>query len=195
MKHLLLPLLLLLVSSCVRHAGARTANPPGDPSIQFPDTPGQDAISLAAEGQPYVLDGAMLGALSIAANDLLPLESRERSCWNRQESYLYRVLRQGDVFFVSISANPTACGAEPRMLDGGAAYAVGMDGRILRRRFDGEPETLVPGGSTPDAGTESDAGTSADAGIPVGDTTWGKPLQPVPSWWTDGGTDAGAAPR
>lgn len=194
MKHLLLPLL-LLASSCVRHAGARTANPPEDLSIQFPDTLGKDAISLAAEGQPYVLDGAMLGALSTAANDFLPLESRERSCWNRQESYLYRVLRQGDVFFVSISANPTACGAEPRMLDGGAAYAVGMDGRILRRRFDGAPETLVPGGSAPDAGTEPDSGTSPDAGIPVGDTTWGKPLQPVPSWWTDGGTDAGAVPR
>ncbi|NVJ22951.1 hypothetical protein HUW62_17165 [Myxococcus sp. AM011] len=194
MKHLLLPLL-LLVSSCVRHAGARTATLPEDPSIQFPEALGQEALSLAAEGRPYVLDGAMLGALSIAANDFLPLESRERSCWNRQESYLYRVLRQGAVFFVSISANPTACGAEPRMLDGGGAYAIGMDGRILRRRFDGEPEALVPEGAAPDAGTELDSGTSPDAGIPVGDTTWGKPLQPVPSWWTDGGTDAGAAPR
>ncbi|NTX38089.1 hypothetical protein HUA78_26950 [Myxococcus sp. CA033] len=189
MKHLLLPLLVLL-SSCVRHAGARTANPPEDPSIQFPEALGQDAISLGAEGQAYVLDGAMLGALSIAAEDLLPLESRGRSCWNRQESYLYRVLRQGDVFFVSISANPSACGAEPRMLDGGAAYAIGMDGRILRRRFDGAQEPL-----SPDAGTEPDSGASPDAGIPVGDTTWGKPLQPVPSWWTDGGTDAGAVPR
>ncbi|AKF84528.1 hypothetical protein MFUL124B02_00435 [Myxococcus fulvus 124B02] len=87
-----------------------------------------------------MVDGETLRALSVAANDFLPMDARERSCWNRQESYRYRVLKQGEVLFVSISANLDACRPEPRMLDGGARYAISIEGRILRRHFDGAPE-------------------------------------------------------
>ncbi|MCP3102513.1 hypothetical protein LZ198_26930 [Myxococcus sp. K15C18031901] len=189
MRLSLLPVL-ALASSCVHHAGARSEPPQEDLSVTFPAALGEQGTPLPAQGQPAVMDGETLRALSVAADDFLPPDARGRSCWNRQESYRYRVLREGDVSFVGIAADPAACGAEPRMLDGGARYAIGRDGRILRRLFDGEPDAATPA---------SDAGTvepSSDASsLPVGDTTWGEPVSPVPSWWRDGGTDAGPAPR
>ncbi|WP_342377729.1 hypothetical protein NVS55_00420 [Myxococcus stipitatus] len=183
MRSLLL-LALILLMSCTRQPTSRSALPHEDPSIVFPDFFAREALSLDAPGQPYLLDGAMLRALDVAANDFLPSDLRERSCWNRQESYRYRVLRQADVYFVSISADPAACRPEPRMLDGGVRYAIGLDGRILRRHFDGEPATPSIQASPPDAGTSV---APVDATPPVGDTTWGSPLDSVPSWWTDGG--------
>ncbi|MFY1826936.1 hypothetical protein ACN47A_13535 [Myxococcus fulvus] len=184
MRPLLLPLL-ALVSSCARHPGARTALPQEDLSGSFPEALGGPATSLQSEVQPSVVDGATLRALSIAANDFLPLEARAGSCWNRQESYRYRVFRQGEVFFVSISSDSEACGPEPRMMDGGARYAISIEGRILRRHFDGEPEAIANPPRSPDAGSPA---SLPDADIPVGDTTWGAPMESVPSSWLDGGT-------
>ncbi|MCE9668532.1 hypothetical protein LY474_11985 [Myxococcus stipitatus] len=184
---------LALVLSCAHHSGARATSSQEDLSIAFPEALEQRAHALPEQGQPAVMDGETLRALSVAANDFLPPDARERSCWNRQESYRYRVLRQGELFFVSIAADPAACGAEPRMLDGGARYAISRDGRVLRRLFDGEPDAAAPESSMSDAGTEEPASDAST--LPVGDTTWGEPVSPVPSWWMDGGTDAGAAPR
>ncbi|GEN11413.1 hypothetical protein SAMN05443572_114262 [Myxococcus fulvus] len=184
MRPLLLPLL-ALVSSCSRHPGARTALPQEDLSVSFPEALAGPATARQSEAQPAVVDGETLRALSIAANDFLPMDARERSCWNRQESYRYRVLKQSEVFFVSISADPEACRPEPRMLDGGARYAISIEGRILRRHFDGEPEAPSNPPPSPDAGSPV---SSPDADIPVGDTTWGAPTESVPSSWLDGGT-------
>ncbi|WP_426734293.1 hypothetical protein [Myxococcus faecalis] len=177
MKPLLLPLLALMFS-CARHPGARTALAQEDLSISFPE-------ALDAPEQYSVVDGETLRALSIAANDFLPVEARERSCWNRQESYRYRVLKQGELFFVGISANPEACKLKPRMLDGGVRYAIDREGRVLRRHFEGEPDAPSAPSLSPEAGSPV---SLPDADIPVGDTTWGTPMESVPSSWRDGGT-------
>ncbi|MCP3063339.1 hypothetical protein LXT21_31625 [Myxococcus sp. K38C18041901] len=183
MRPLLLALL-ALVSSCVHHPGARVALPQEDLSVSFPE-------ALDAPEHPWMVDGEMLRALSIAANDFLPAEARERSCWNRQESYRYCVLKQGALFFVGISANPGACGSEPRMLDGGVRYAIDSEGRILRRHFEGEPEAPSNLPPPPDAGLPA---SMPGADIPVGDTTWGAPMESVPSSWLDGGTAPSSSP-
>ena len=52
------------------------------------------------------------------------------------------VIRQGDILFVQISLDPALCA--DTALDGGVKYAIRTDGRILRRLFDGEPESLEP---------------------------------------------------
>jgi hypothetical protein len=150
-----------------------------DTSIVFPEFFGSEAVSIGGHAQPQELDGVTLQALVIAANDFLPPDSRERSCWDRQDSYRYRVIKQDGIVFVEIGADPDACRPAPRMLDGGVKYAISTDGRILRRLFDGEPET-------PTAPEVLDGGPPASPSIPVGDTTRGKP-QPLPSRFLDGG--------
>lgn len=178
----LLLVVAVTLSGCPRGQGRRPAPIEEDASIVFPGFSDRAAVQAGAEGQPYELDGTTLRALAIAADDFLPPDSRERSCWNRQESYRYRVIQQGGIIFVEISADAEACKPGPGMLDGGAKYAISSDGRILRRLFDGEPEPLPARGVT-DAGVPD---TSSDSSIPVGDTTWGEP-QPLPSRWLDGG--------
>ncbi|MCY1018092.1 hypothetical protein [Pyxidicoccus sp. MSG2] len=173
----------MLLASCVRTPSRRTAPSEEDLSIVFPNFHEQGATRVSVEGQPYELDGAVLQALAMAANDFLPPDARGKSCWNRQASYRYRVIKQDGLIFVDISADPGACQPGPRMLDGGVKYAISPDGRILRRLFDGEPEALPPPEGT-DAGLPE---TSPEPSIPVGDTTWGEP-QPLPLQWLDGGT-------
>jgi hypothetical protein len=171
------------LAGCPRSQGRRSVPLEEDTSIVFPEFSGSEAASVDNQGPPYELDGVTLQAIVTAANDFLPPDSRERSCWNRQESYRYRVIKQDSIIFVQIGADPDACRPAPRMLDGGVKYAISTDGRILRRLFDGEPETLTAP-EAPDAGPST---TSSDASIPVGDTTWGEP-QPLPSRFLDGGT-------
>jgi hypothetical protein len=172
----------MVLTSCARTPSRRAAPIEEDMSVVFPNFHEHEATRASVEGQPYELDGALLQALAIAASDFLPPAARGKSCWNRQESYRYRVIKQGGIIFVDISADPDACQPGPRMLDGGVKYAIGPDGRILRRLFDGEPEVLPPPEGT-DAGLpEASPGPS----IPVGDTTWGE-SQPLPPQWLDGG--------
>ncbi|MBZ4417548.1 hypothetical protein [Myxococcus sp. RHSTA-1-4] len=178
----LLLVAVVVLSGCARNQGWRPAPVEEDTSIVFPDLFDREAARMSAQSQPYELDGVLLRAIAIAANDFLPPDSTKRSCWNRQESYRYRVIKQGDVVFVRLSADPESCKPGPRMLDGGVKYAISTDGRILRRLFDGEPETL-PTSEGPDAGMPE---TSSGPSIPVGDTTWGEP-QPLPRW-LDGGS-------
>jgi hypothetical protein len=155
-----------------------------DLSIVFPEFFDRDAVKVGEQGLVHEVDGVMLRAISTAADDFLPPSSREHSCWHRQESYRYRAIRQGDIVFVRIYSNPEACVPGPRMLDGGAKYAINLEGRILRRVFDGEPEgPLVPVDA--DAGPP---GAASDPSIPVGDTAWGEPVEPLPPSLLDGGT-------
>ncbi|MFP2906147.1 hypothetical protein ACLESD_14000 [Pyxidicoccus sp. 3LFB2] len=176
----LLLLVVVALSGCPRSQGRRSVPVEEDTSIVFPEL---SASGPVGDAEPHELDGVTLQALVIAANDFLPPDARGRSCWDRQESYRYRVLTQGDRVFVSIHADPDACKPAPRMLDGGAKYAISTDGRILRRLFDGEPEAPTAP-EAPDAGPPANA---SDPTIPVGDTTWGEP-QPLPSRFLDGGT-------
>jgi hypothetical protein len=80
----------------------------------------------------------------------------ERTRWNKTEDFLYRAIRQGNITFVSIDANPFAC-ERYGMLDFGAQYAISADGRILRRLTANEPDWTSPH-SSPDAGENEDAG-------------------------------------
>ena len=118
--------------------------PREDRSIRFPNFHEHLATSVGGQGQLFAMDGVTLKAITIAANDFAPSRARQEQCETRQESQRYEVIRQGDIVFVEISANPAACGMKLMMLDGGAKYAIHTDGRILRRLFDGEPEDTQP---------------------------------------------------
>ena len=56
------------------------------------------------------------------------------------DTQLYRVIRQGDIIFVSVSWNSSSCVPRAYPLDGGARYAISTDGRILRRLVGIEPD-------------------------------------------------------
>ncbi|MBJ6760535.1 hypothetical protein JGU66_07150 [Myxococcaceae bacterium JPH2] len=102
----------------------------------------------------------------IAANDLFPPGTRAASCANRMEAQTYRVIRKGDVIFIFIEENLAACGRRFPAMDSGAKYAIGTDGRILRRIVDGLDED----DATWFAGTHGDGGTvSPDAGPAMSD--------------------------
>jgi hypothetical protein len=153
-----------------------------DKSIVFPEFHARPAVMVDESGQPYELEGVTLRALAIAANDFLPPDSKDRSCWSRQEAHLYRVIRQGNIIFVSIEADPTACERKFLMLDDGVRYAISTDGRILRRLFTGEPGV----GAGP-----SDAGGPGRFAEPVPDELVGStnlgPSSFIPLQWRDGG--------
>ncbi|RKG81279.1 hypothetical protein D7W79_05950 [Corallococcus exercitus] len=178
----------LLCAGCMR----REANPPDvlaseDRSILFPEMFSREALPVGAPGQTYLLEGSLLQAMVVAADDFLSRAREGQSCWSRREAHRFWVLREGDVAFVRMDLDPRACESGGLLLDGGATYAVRLsDGRILRRLYDGEPGgPAVPG--SPDAGVS--AGLS-DPSIPVGDTSWGEPLPSFPSQWMDAGSPA-----
>ncbi|MFL5358192.1 hypothetical protein [Archangium sp.] len=83
------------------------------------------------------VDGYTLQAIRIAADDLLNDDPTGLPCGENQVSYRYRAQRKGDVIFVRIEFKPENCGRTVGMLDDGATYAIGVDGRILRRELDG----------------------------------------------------------
>ncbi|RKG94515.1 hypothetical protein D7V97_38740 [Corallococcus sp. CA053C] len=177
----------LLLAGCPRRQGTSSASSPEDLSIVFPDFSTRQALSVGAPGTTYALDGALLRAVFVAADAFLPREQEDRSCWSRREAWRFRILREGDIAFVRMDADPRACAPGVLLLDGGATYAVRLsDGRILRRLHDGEPVgTPLPG--SPDAGAIDGP---SDPSIPVGDTTWGEAHPAFPSQWRDAGTPA-----
>ncbi|ATB30424.1 hypothetical protein [Melittangium boletus] len=162
-----------------------------DPSIVFPEFFDRAPVNVGAPGSIHELDGEMLRALTVATQDFLPPESEDLPCALKREAQTYRIIRQGDVFFIYISENLAHCGHKYPALDSGVKYAISRDGRILRRRLDGQPEfpretstsndgtwiQAEPGVSSPieaydnpilDGGTQShseaDGGTGPDAG-------------------------------
>ncbi|MBN8229256.1 hypothetical protein JYK02_17240 [Corallococcus macrosporus] len=90
------------------------------------------------------LEGPMMTALEVAMNEFLPpgseLQTRESDkrmaqCLSKRSSYNTHVLQSGDdLFFVWFSPNPSRCGLNEPILDGGAVYAIDGQGRILDRR-------------------------------------------------------------
>lgn len=175
----LLLALTVLLSSC---AFFQRAAPPlqEDLSIRFPSFH-EPLAGDGGAGQPLDVEGVTLRALTVAANDFLPLKAGERPCWEKQEAHRYRVLRQGDIVFVFIFLDPAACGHS--VLDGGVKYAIHVDGRILRRLFDGEPEALAADSGT--AGEPSSEGTLVPSSQ-VGSTP-AAPASGLPASWFDGG--------
>ncbi len=140
-------LLLIAVglSSCVRSPVPHPAPLEQDESIVFPKFSGADTLVTEEPGRTYELDGATFRALTTAFQDFLPMATQESPpCWSMPEAYRYRVLRQGNILFIHISAEPAACEGKFLMLDSGVRYAISVDGRILRRLFTGEPEGVPP---------------------------------------------------
>jgi hypothetical protein len=166
----------LILLSCVKSPMPPLPSPGEDESIVFPEFSGPAANGVSQPGGSYDVDGATLQALWTALNDFLSADSRDPSCWNRPDAWRYRVIRQGDTFFIRIQADPAFCAGKLMMLDSGAKYAVSRDGRILRRLFTGQPD-WTRGSEAPDAGDgKGDAGRGmapVDADIAgVLESTW-----------------------
>ncbi|CAM4378131.1 hypothetical protein [Corallococcus exiguus] len=153
----------LLLAGCLGGQGARPADWEGDRSIAFPPFYLQSAVQVGGEEQAYVLDGNLLRAVQVAMDDFFPKRSKDTPCWGRPEAYRYRVIRQGDVFFILIHEAPDACGNAFIGVDTGARYAVSLDGRVLRRSVGAEPEVpLAP----PDMDAGVLEGVALDGGAP-----------------------------
>ena len=183
-------LLLVAVLSCMRQT----------PDWYKHQEPGLEMPPFGGHAQ--VIDGATLQALRIAADDFIPPAARTRTCGESQASYLYRIVRQGNIIFVEIERDPTACGGQGHALDGSGRYAISKDGRILRRVLDGDGTNVWP----EDAGTWTVLPTTPD-GWPIVDDTANVDPRYLPPWQlVDGGLpelgasgsprepDAGAAP-
>jgi hypothetical protein len=141
----------LAVLGCARTFVSGATPGADDGSVVFPQFFEQDAVQVGTQGRLFMLEGAVLQALTVAANDFLPPEGENSPCARRRSAHRFRIISREDVIFIRIDEDPTACGqTRPGGLDSGARYAISRDGRILRRVFDGM-EPYIP---------------SADAGIP-----------------------------
>lgn len=127
----------LLLTGCLRPMRDAWTN---DASIKFPPFFEQPAEEVGADGGTVELSGSTLHALEVAAADFLGPQDANTPCVNRRESHQYRVIQRQGIIFIRIDEDPRACGLTAPALDSGAQYAVGSDGRILRRLRDGEPD-------------------------------------------------------
>jgi hypothetical protein len=133
-----------------------------DTSIVFPQFFEQEAIRIGADERPYEFDGAMLRALMVATNDFLPPDDKRPPCLSGP-ALKYRIIRQGEIIFISLYEDLSACGVAYAAADSGAKYAISAEGRILRRVVDGQPLESERR-EAPDAGQHAvpaDFGTSA----------------------------------
>ncbi|WP_224364032.1 hypothetical protein [Hyalangium versicolor] len=142
----------LMFSSCLRSAGVPSAPLEDNKSIVFPMFFGEEGMDVGGEGKPSAMDGATLRALMVATQDFLPSNAPGKPCWSTPEGHRYGIIRQGDIVFIEISADFSNCWHEFMPLDYGAVYAIGMDGRILRRLFVGHPDYPTPPRLSSDAG-------------------------------------------
>lgn len=183
MKNLSL-MLAVTLCGCVRSPRPSPAPVEEDKSIVFPPFAEREVIEVGAREGTYELDGELLRALMVAANDFLPPGAKNPPCRNRQEAQRYRVIRQGKLVFVSISEDPAYCGARYPALDSGAKYAIGPDGRILRRVSEGQPDEPSP----LEAGDGGHHKVQAEPGVPPAlDGIWNDPSRPMPPELKDGG--------
>lgn len=132
-----------------------------DLTIAPPDFDGRHQVDVD-------VDGYTLQAIRIAADDFLSPDPGVASCRAKQVSHRYQAQREGDIIFVRIDFKPENCGRKIGMLDSGATYAIGVDGRILRRFIDG----MVPYEEkrTPDSSIKNDGkvqGQPSDQATPT----------------------------
>lgn len=176
-----------LVLGCTKWSQPYSAPTGDDTSIVFPPFFAQEAVTVGSSSAPLELDGELLRALMIAANDFSPPGAPEQDCLNRQESNSYRVLRQGPIIFVHVRKNPEHCGLSWRLFDSGAKYAISAQGHILRRIVDGQP-TQLWGPGQEDGGS---IGEWAEPGtLPEPDASTPSSPLPAPHPMWDGGTPA-----
>lgn len=138
-------LLLIVISlGCLRHRGWFEQQ---DSSVQM-----LSYESIMAGGY---IDGPALRALKVAADDFFPAWGPPRACIDTPEAYRYYSVRRGEIIYVAILLDPSYCGRAFPPLDSGARYAIGIDGRILRRLLDGEADVDTWGdGGFKDGGPE-----------------------------------------
>jgi hypothetical protein len=173
---------------------ARSQHPPpaaigDDRSIIFPQFFAQDVTVVGADGGPYELDGEMLRALMIVANDFAPPGGPDQPCWSGPEANSYRIIRQGNILFVYAHEDHKYCNRPYPSFDSGAKYAISTDGRILRRVIDGQPTGLFG----PESADGGDIGEQAEPGVLPGfDASNRTSAGSVPLEQADGGApDAG----
>ncbi|HZH78400.1 MAG TPA: hypothetical protein VEY88_20395 [Archangium sp.] len=140
--------------SCVRKPEQFSTPAENDTSVIFPLSVGQGFIEVEARKATYeLLDGEVLRALMIAANDYIPPGIHNPPCWARIEALTYRFTRREDIIFVYVDENFAYCGQKLRPFHSGAKYAISKDGRILRRVIDGmDADDQVWSLETPDGG-------------------------------------------
>ncbi|RKH09050.1 hypothetical protein D7V97_17730 [Corallococcus sp. CA053C] len=135
-------LLGLAAIGCTRAIVAASVPVEDDPSIHFPGFFEQAPLQVADARQPFLMEGVVFRALTLAANDFLPEGRTDLPCTERQASHVFRVIQREGIIFVRIDEDPATCGQAHPGLDSGARYAISRDGRILRRVLDGmEPYT------------------------------------------------------
>jgi hypothetical protein len=131
-------LVIILLSACLKSPSSRRLSPvEQEPSIVFPQFFNQTVIEVGADGGVYELDGEVLQAIMIAANDFLPPEYENPACQNSKKAHRYRVIRVGDVIFVDVYEDYSYCDSPYAVSDFGAQYAISSTGKILRRDIDG----------------------------------------------------------
>ncbi|RKI12495.1 hypothetical protein D7Y15_18510 [Corallococcus sp. AB030] len=175
-------LFLGIAAGCAREFVAGAAPVKDDRSIVFPQFFDQTQIQVSTSEQPVVLDGAVIRALTLAANDYLPPDRSEAPCTDRRMSHVFRVIQREDIVFVRIDMDPSACGGSQPGLDSGVRYAISRDGRILRRILDGL-EPYIP---------FADGGVMEKAAPGVSPSF--DPAHPRPLPFLDASSDAGVAP-
>jgi hypothetical protein len=149
----LLFLTAILLSGCVRKPEPFSMPAENDRSVIFPLSVGRGLVKVEAREETYELDGEVLQALMIVANDLFPPRTSNPPCWARREAHTYRFTRREDIIFIYVEENPASCGRKFHAMDSGAKYAISKDGRILRRVIDGiDDDHDVWSLETPDGG-------------------------------------------
>ncbi|WNG51260.1 hypothetical protein F0U60_49350 [Archangium minus] len=154
----------IALSSCVRKPEQFSTPAGRDRSIIFPLSVGEGLVEVEAQKATYDLDGEVMKALMVAANDYIPPGIRNPPCWARHEALTYRFTRREDIIFVYIGENFEYCDRKLRPIHYGAKYAISKDGRILRRVIDGfDEDDHVWSLKTPDGGTVTVVTESADS--------------------------------
>jgi hypothetical protein len=149
-------LCVLLATACTRHRGWFEHQ---DSSVRM-----LSYDSIMAGGH---IDGPTFRALKVAANDFFPAWGPPRACIDTPEAYRYDSVRRGEIIYVALLQDPSYCGRTYSSLDSGARYAISIDGRILRRLLDGEPDvdTLEDGGFKDGGAAEIDVTVPPDARV------------------------------
>jgi hypothetical protein len=151
----LVPAIALMATGCLLFGPKAEFNwADQDRSIKFPSLYPPEAARI---------DGVVLRALRVAADDFISPDLGTLPCLATQEAHEFHFLRQGDVVFIRISGNPAYCDAGP-YLDGSGWYAISVTGKILHMSY-GDPRF---------DDFETDGGRSTP--LPVDDA--GRPILP-----------------
>lgn len=175
-----------LLTLAVFYGCARSLYPPPDedPTLKFPPFYREFPVHVDKPGQVFELDGVLLRALVIAANEYTPPSNGKQQCWEKPESLRYRFIRKDNIIFVEVIEDDAACDHKWLALDSGAAYAISGDGRILRRLIGSQTGELL-GLDTPSGhGVPVPA---SEVGSSTAPNDW-EGLAPILGMKQDGGT-------